>query len=319
LIIDFSDITMNTLLTFSLLNSAFADDALQRLIPGPDASLPAPTRRLTIRHEPHFDDFGLTHGSYRDTDDHAAACQREFGDNAFVADWTEDGLDHLHGIQNLMSHLGIPVHGARRHPDAPAYWVTRNFQKHDRNTNRVYFLANHGTRPPIGWLAHDSNDGVNLGSWFGLSGKVLCHWDPLPEPEPQRVNLEWSHNGFPLFELDDLVQFQTDIKDYKHDLQDIVEKLTRFEEPPACPPGVFCEFRTTVAQEPPRHRFDYDQFELREIARRLTKLELILIRKPFIFGGTLNRPFNGRVNLDHLLDNIHDVIQLLDKIDEFVL
>ena len=108
-----------------------------------------------------------------DKDDHIAACKREFGPNATVADWTYD-LKQLHEENKLegLIHdsLGIkPTFNERN------YFVTNENEKHyGSGESRVYFFEDHAGEPPNNWAVHDQLGPISLGSWYGVTGQVLC-------------------------------------------------------------------------------------------------------------------------------------------------
>ena len=111
----------------------------------------------------------LTVEDYSSDEDHEAACTNEFGETAVVADWVFDIRAIGEGNwKNTMKALGIPISHRENH-----YFVTRE-RKKIYSGSRVYFFENHDNKPPKGWLAHDQYAGVSLGSWYDISGKVLC-------------------------------------------------------------------------------------------------------------------------------------------------
>ena len=39
---------------------------------------------------------------------------------------------------------------------------------------RAYFFEDHGGNPPLNWAVHGQLGDITLGSWFNISGQVLC-------------------------------------------------------------------------------------------------------------------------------------------------
>merc|ERR1712110_376852 len=50
---------------------------------------------------------------------------------------------------------------------------------------RAYFFERHGGHPPSNWLVHDMHGVITLGSWFNISGPVLCVKKKEGEPLPK--------------------------------------------------------------------------------------------------------------------------------------
>ena len=134
-------------------------------------------------------DLRLTTADIRETDDFSAQCLMEYGSNATVADWTYDLLS-FNGdqIKSLIMSLGIEESFNTKH-----YFVTNQGQKYWDDSSswddsfslddsfswddfglRVYFFEDHGGSPPSNWGVHDQLGDITLGSWYNISGQVLC-------------------------------------------------------------------------------------------------------------------------------------------------
>jgi len=150
---------------------------------GPVNSTSPPTHQPTSPHTPthqptrpinstSFPEFALTSQHYTDTADHAAACRSAFGPSAMVADWTEHliPLVGASGTGELCDELGIPVTANQR-----LYFVNQNGASFaSASSTRRYFFERHNGSPPGNWLVHDVLGDITLGSWFSISGPVLC-------------------------------------------------------------------------------------------------------------------------------------------------
>ena len=114
----------------------------------------------------------MTTADIRETDDFSAQCLMEYGSNATVADWTYDLLS-FNGdqIKSLIMSLGIEESFNTKH-----YFVTNQGEKYlnDDSGLRVYFFEDHGGSPPSNWAVHEQLGDITLGSWYNISGQVLC-------------------------------------------------------------------------------------------------------------------------------------------------
>jgi len=114
-------------------------------------------------------DFALTSGIYKDTDSFGAACEGEFGEGSRVADFDTDlgGLTEKE-IETLMDKLHIETSFNENN-----YFVVEEGHQYFGGA-RAYFFEKHDGTPPGNWLVHAQHGSIDLGSWFGISGQVLC-------------------------------------------------------------------------------------------------------------------------------------------------
>mmetsp|Transcript_109780 Transcript_109780/g.328219 ORF Transcript_109780/g.328219 Transcript_109780/m.328219 type:complete len:420 (+) Transcript_109780:77-1336(+) len=145
---------------------------LARYITGGSALTPtssfAMTNQLQIKSA-DVQSFSLTDGMYTDLDEHASACTGEFGLGARVADWDTDlGPLSRSEVDSLMDRLNISTTFNQKN-----YFVQEAGRQH-YGGKRAYFFERHDGKPPGNWLVHDQHGSITLGSWFGISGPVLC-------------------------------------------------------------------------------------------------------------------------------------------------
>mmetsp|Transcript_63544 Transcript_63544/g.200752 ORF Transcript_63544/g.200752 Transcript_63544/m.200752 type:complete len:434 (+) Transcript_63544:77-1378(+) len=145
---------------------------LARYITGGSALTPtssfAMTNQLQIKSA-DVQSFSLTDGMYTDLDEHASACTGEFGLGARVADWDMDlGPLSPSEVDSLMDRLNISTTFNQKN-----YFVQEAGRQH-YGGKRAYFFERHDGKPPGNWLVHDQHGSITLGSWFGISGPVLC-------------------------------------------------------------------------------------------------------------------------------------------------
>ena len=124
-------------------------------------------------------DLRLTTADIRETDDFSAQCVMEYGSNATVADWTYDLLS-FNGdqIKSLIMSLGIEESFNTTHyfvtNEGEKYWGEKYLDDDDFGLRRAYFFEDHGGNPPPNWSVHDQLGDITLGSWYNISGQVLC-------------------------------------------------------------------------------------------------------------------------------------------------
>ena len=127
---------------------------------------------------PSCAELRLTTAYIRET---AAKCLNEYGSDAKVADWTYDLSSFSEDqIQSMTTELGIEESFNTMH-----YFVSNEGKKYQDNWPdvnypsdvdgvRAYFFEDHGGNPPLNWAVHGQLGDITLGSWFNISGQVLC-------------------------------------------------------------------------------------------------------------------------------------------------
>merc|ERR1712187_27941 len=123
----------------------------------------------------------LTKAAYADTDDHVDACDAELGSRAEVADWSALKVLGEQAATIIADGLAIPTTFNEKN-----YFVTKGGNKY-YSSNRAFFFERHDGSPPSNWLIHDTLGDLTLGSWYGITGQVLC-----VIPEPPRFALGFS-------------------------------------------------------------------------------------------------------------------------------
>jgi len=112
----------------------------------------------------------LTSAEVPETSDFGAQCKSEYGSTAQVADWSYDLLSlTTDQVDEMTAVLGIPETFNEKN-----YYVSNGGDKFARGTSRAYFFEDHGGNPPSNWLVHDQLGDITLGSWYDISGQVLC-------------------------------------------------------------------------------------------------------------------------------------------------
>jgi len=113
----------------------------------------------------------LTLAKIPETSDFDAQCKLEYGTDAHVADWSYDLLSlSTDQVDEMNAVLGIVQTFNKKN-----YYVSNGGDKFDGNGNRAYFFENHGGNPPGNWSPlPDQLGAITLGSWYGISGQVLC-------------------------------------------------------------------------------------------------------------------------------------------------
>ncbi len=143
------------------------------------ALAPAEVARLAAPDAPPR--FLQTRGTYPDTEDLTQAVVREFGAEARVADWQDLRRWRADDTAAFCAEAGITTVAGN-----PFVQVQGRF--HHGQTKRQYFLNRFQGKKPDYFFAHDELGGMTLalGSWFGLTGRVLAE---LPPAAPSRRTL----------------------------------------------------------------------------------------------------------------------------------
>lgn len=113
-------------------------------------------------------EYAVTSGYYTEVADHAGACAAEFGASYRVVDWAHLEALGESSVNSLMDDLGVPTTF-----NQSFYYVTRDGAQF-YSGSRVYFFERHAGSPPSNWLVHAAIGDITLGSWYDISGQVLC-------------------------------------------------------------------------------------------------------------------------------------------------
>ncbi len=112
--------------------------------------------------------YALTENAYTETDNLDALVIAEFGAGAVLADWDDIVANFTGTAAQFCDAIGLPNYqdSAMCMRTGSRWW----------SSTRHYFLERHDGTPPPGFLAHDNLDNfiVSLGSWYGMSKKVLA-------------------------------------------------------------------------------------------------------------------------------------------------
>jgi hypothetical protein len=123
----------------------------------------------SITNPKEFEGYTLTQFHYSETADLDAAVRAEFGDLAEVADWNEIKQTFSGRATAFANGIGLTQYdvGVLLYRGGGLYW----------SGNRHYFMARHDGKLPdtYTFLVHDDIDNhvLDLGSWYGLSMRVL--------------------------------------------------------------------------------------------------------------------------------------------------
>lgn len=125
--------------------------------------------------------FAITHGTYSDTADLAAAVRNEFGAAAKLTDWDELRRWHADDVGALLDELDVS--------DASAASVSvQRAGQRSPEPPRMYFVTRFDGRRPDYFKVHDELGGLKLalGSWFGYQMRAMA---TLPAPAIKRETL----------------------------------------------------------------------------------------------------------------------------------
>jgi len=113
----------------------------------------------------------LTAEEIPETSDVDAQCKSEYGPTASVADWSYDLLSlSTDQVDEMTAVLGIVQTFNEKF-----YYVSNGGDTFFGEGSRAYFFENHGGNPPGNWSPlPDQLGAITLGSWYGISGQVLC-------------------------------------------------------------------------------------------------------------------------------------------------
>merc|ERR1712228_628800 len=120
--------------------------------------------------------FQLTSELAMHTDDHIAACQKEFGQNASVVDWSSD-LKRYHQNEREFRHMIWSTNVDQQSITGKSYryFVTNNIKQYEGNSDRAYFFENHrGGQSSDDRKNYEQLGSLFLGSKSNIIGHVLC-------------------------------------------------------------------------------------------------------------------------------------------------
>jgi hypothetical protein len=135
---------------------------------------PYPTYTVEAQSTPDFL-FKLTTEKFTEAEDIEAACVQEFGRNWRTADWNDivDYYQAVGSLETFVSALGLIKTSDYLLTNNGEFWFSEE---------RQYFIELHIHNLPPGFFSHADVDDhyIDLGSWYGIEAKVLCHEWEIP-------------------------------------------------------------------------------------------------------------------------------------------
>jgi hypothetical protein len=161
-----------------------------------------------------------------------------------------------------------------------------NFDEDDflKLVKEVIVLKEHFKEPSHPTIGHLEDSDDDMPEISGLSIR----------PVEDKIDLEWNHNGYPLFTYKTLVAFKDDAVFFKRELQQIWRDLQK-----------------DIGGVRALSIFKYNIEELVELRKRLLRLKVLLFRDSHIFK--VHRHTAQRT-IDVLVDVIEEIVDLLKKI-----